>query len=42
MATVMMIIIVVLLALTIIPWIGDVSHTGVRRTDLMAGDEGED
>lgn len=42
MTTTMLILIVVLLTITIFPWLGKMSHNEVHRTDLMAGDEGED
>ena len=42
MATTMLILLVVLLAIVCTPWIGTTSGYGLRRTDLMAGDEGED
>jgi hypothetical protein len=42
MATTILFLIVVLLAITIFPWIGNMEHTGLHHTDLMAGDEGED
>jgi hypothetical protein len=32
----------ILLTICVIPWIGTNRHTDVHRTDLMAGDEGED
>lgn len=41
MATVMLMLMVVLLAIAATPWIGTMGH-GVHHTDLMAGDEGED
>jgi hypothetical protein len=42
MATTILVLFVVLLAITIFPWIGNMSHNEMHRTDLMAGDEGED
>ena len=42
MTTTMLILIVVLLTITIFPWLGKMSRNEVHRTDLMAGDEGED
>jgi hypothetical protein len=42
MATTLLLLLVVLLAITSIPWFGGKSHAGIHRTDLMAGDEGED
>ena len=41
MATTMLILLVVLLTITISPWIGSSSSTGLHHTDSMAGDEGE-
>jgi hypothetical protein len=41
MATTILVLIVALLAIAIIPWIGNMSHAELHRTDLMAGDEGE-
>jgi len=41
MATALLILIVGLLSLVIIPWVGYLNHSGLRNTDLMAGDEGE-
>jgi hypothetical protein len=42
MATTILILIVVLLTITIFPWIGNKSHAELHHTDLMAGEEGED
>jgi len=42
MATTILILIVVLLTITIIPWIGKMNRTDLHHTDLTAGDEGED
>lgn len=42
MATTIMLIMLVLLAITIIPWLVGSGHEQMHRTDLMAGDEGED
>jgi hypothetical protein len=42
MATTTLILIVALLAVVIFPLIGNLNHTELRHTDLMAGDEGED
>ncbi len=42
MATNILILVVVLLTITLLPWLGNIGHTRVHHTDLMAGDEGED
>lgn len=42
MASTILILYVVLFTLSIIPWLGTKNHTELHRTDLMAGDEGED
>lgn len=42
MATTILILLVVLLAITVFPWIAGRNDTKLHRTDLMAGDEGED
>lgn len=39
MATTMLVLIVVLLTITVIPWIENRGHTEMHHTDLMAGDE---
>jgi hypothetical protein len=39
MATTMMMLLVILFAFIITPWIGEINHTGLHHTDLMAGDE---
>lgn len=41
MATTILLLVVVLLAITIFPWIGNRDYTEAHHTDLMAGDEGE-
>lgn len=41
MATTILLLIVVLLTITMIPWLGKMEHTELHHTDLMAGDEGE-
>lgn len=42
MATSILILIVILLAIASTPWIGNINRFTLHRTDLMAGDEGED
>ncbi|WP_281415742.1 hypothetical protein [Pelotalea chapellei] len=43
MVTMTTILVLVMLAAVITPWIGSMyEHHGSHRTDLMAGDEGED
>ncbi len=42
MATAILIMMVVLLMIAAFPWIDTMGRTGMHRTDLMAGDEGED
>lgn len=42
MATTILLLIVVLSAITIAPWLGTMSNVNMHRTDSMAGDEGED
>jgi len=42
MATTMLVLFVTLLAITVIPFVGTLGRTELHRTDLMAGDEGED
>jgi hypothetical protein len=39
MSTTMMILFVILLAIISSPWIGEIHHTELHHTDLMAGDE---
>lgn len=39
MATTMLLLMVVLITLTAIPWLGRNIHTELHHTDLMAGDE---
>lgn len=39
MATTMLVLIVVLLTMTVIPWIEKRDRTEMHHTDLMAGDE---
>jgi hypothetical protein len=40
MATTMLVLIVVLLAITAFPWVESGSRADLHHTDLMAGDEG--
>ena len=42
MATAILMLIAVLLAIASIPWIENLNRSKLHRTDLMAGDEGED
>jgi hypothetical protein len=42
MVTIMLVFIVGLLLLAVTPWIGYLNHNKLNRTDLIAGDEGED
>jgi hypothetical protein len=42
MVTTMLMMIVGMLALAIVPWIAQVNRYDFHRTDLMAGDEGDD
>ncbi len=42
MATTILILFVILLTITVFPFIGKMRNTELRHTDLMAGDEGED
>lgn len=42
MATTILVLFAVLLTIAIIPFIGNKSRNELHRTDLMAGDEGED
>jgi hypothetical protein len=42
MATTILMLIVVLLAIASTPWIGNMNRYKLHNTDLMAGDEGED
>lgn len=42
MATTILMLIVILLAIASTPWIGSVNRYRLQRTDLMAGDEGDD
>ena len=42
MATTMMLLIVLLSAIAIVPMLDTMGNMQVHRTDLMAGDEGED
>lgn len=42
MATTMLMLIVVVLAIASIPWFEQVKRYKIYRTDLRAGDEGED
>ncbi|NTW99937.1 MAG: hypothetical protein HGB35_08440 [Geobacteraceae bacterium] len=42
MATTILILTVVLLAIAVTPWIGSISDFKVYKVDSMAGDEGED
>ena len=41
MATTMLLLIVILLAITTLPWIDTMGRSESHHTDLMAGDEGE-
>ncbi|GEM_PF-6725710 len=42
MATTILMIFAILLAIASIPWLEQVNRYNKHRTDLMAGDEGED
>ena len=42
MATTILILLGVLLAIASTPWIGNTNRYSLHRTDSMAGDEGED
>jgi len=42
MATTILVLIVVLLAIAVTPWVGNMNRYKLHSTDLMAGDEGED
>lgn len=42
MATTILMLLVVLLAIASIPWLDKFNPMAAHRTDLMAGDEGED
>ncbi len=42
MATTILMLMIVLLAIASTPWIGNMDSGKLHNTDLMAGDEGED
>lgn len=41
MATLILVLFLGILSLAVIPWIAQLNHYDLHRTDLMAGDEGE-